>query len=250
MRPLRTIFSFGFFVAMQILSAQGNTYFTKAFKEFPTFQIGGIGGLDMCFRTLENKKGEPSIDELIEYENQTQMPKFGYHAGVGFCINVSKHFGMETGVIYSNRGYETKLQQFFYVGPTISESDPTHGRSIYNYNYIDVPLKANFFAGKGKVRFYGSIGVSTNILVAQNETFVRKYADGRTTYEVFKSDLPLQNVVFTGLVAAGVDIKFSPKLNLRVSPNFSHNIGRFIDRPVSGYLWTAGISADFYFGWN
>lgn len=248
MRPLKTILSFGFFVAMQTLSAQGNTYFTKSIKDFPTFQIGGIGGIDMCYRTLENKRNEASIDELIQYENQTQTVKFGYHAGIGFCINVSKHFGMETGIIYSNRGYETKLQEFIYA--QYDPSMPTHGRSIYNYNYIDIPLKANFFAGKGKVRFYASVGVSTNVLVAQNETFVRKYEDGRKTYEVYKSDLPLQNVVFTGLVAAGIDIKFSQQLNLRVSPNFSHNIGRFIDRPVSGYLWTTGISADFYFGWN
>jgi len=249
MKYSRILFSVGFLISMQTLFAQGNTYFTKGLKEFSTFQVGGIGGLDMCFRTLENKKGESSVDELINYENETQMPKFGYHAGIGFCINVSKHFGMETGIIYSNRGYETKLQEFIY--PQQHEPGlPTHGRSIYNYNYIDVPLKANFFAGNGKVRFYGSIGVSTNILVAQNETFVRKYADGSTTYEVFKSDLPLQNVVFTGMVAAGIDIKFTQQLNLRLAPNFSHNIGRFIDRPVSGYLWTAGVSADFYFGWN
>ncbi len=248
MRYLRTLLVISFYYTIVFSYGQGNTYITKKMRDYPVFQIGGIGGIDMCFRTLENKKGDPSIDELIKYENENQTLKFGYHAGLGFCINISKHFGMETGVIYSNRGYETVMQEFIYVqyDPTM----PTHGRSIYNYNYIDIPLKANFFVGKGKVRFYSSFGISTNVLVAQNETFVRKYEDGRKTYEVFKSDLPLQNVVFSGMVAAGIDVKFSQQLNLRIAPNFGHNIGRFIDRPVSGYLWTAGLSADFYFGWN
>ena len=248
MKPIKVIFLFCFLYPLQYIWAQGNTNLTRDTKGFSSFQIGGIGSLDICYRTLENKRGDPSIDQLIKLENENHTVKFGYHAGIGFCINVSKHFGMETGVIYSNRGYETKLQEFIYVNP--DPAAPTHGRSIYNYNYIDVPLKANFFAGKGKVRFYSSVGLVTNILVAQNETFVRKYADGRTTYEVFQTSWPFERVVFSGMVAAGIDIKFSEKLNLRVSPNFSHNIGRFVDAPISGYLWNVGLSADFYFGWN
>jgi hypothetical protein len=248
MKPIGACFLLYLSCFIQGLVAQGNTNLTHDAKGFPTFQIGAIGSVDICYRTLENKRGEPSIDQLIELENANHTVKFGYHAGLGFCINVSKHFGMETGVIYANRGYETKLQEFIYAQP--DPTAPTHGRSIYNYNYIDVPIKANFFAGKGKVRFYGSVGIVTNVLVAQNETFVKKYADGRTTYEVFQTNWPFERVVFSGMVAAGIDVKFSDKLNLRISPNFSHNIGRFVDAPISGYLWSTGLSADFYFGWN
>ncbi len=227
--------------------SQGGTYITGPARNYNTFQIGGIGSLDMCYRTLENKQREQSIENLIELKNNSETFKFGYSAGIGFCMNVSQHFGMEVGVLYSNKGYETKLTDYIYAVP--EPGMPTQGRSIYNYNFIDVPLKANFFAGKGKVKFYTSFGIITNVLVNQNETFVKKYEDGRTEYDVFTTNYPYEKVVFSATLAAGIDCKFSKSLHLRISPHFSHTIGRFWNGPISGYLWNTGISADFYYGW-
>src|SRR5689334_8732270 len=113
----RTFLLFCLIFSVRVLVAQGNTNLTRDTKGFSSFQVGAIGSIDMCYRTLENKRGDPSIDQLIKFENDNNTIKFGYHAGIGFCINVSKHFGMETGVIYSNRGYETKLQEFIYPQP-------------------------------------------------------------------------------------------------------------------------------------
>jgi hypothetical protein len=227
--------------------AQGSTTITRIPKNYPTFQVGGIGSLDFCFRTLENKEGAVSLNELIVTRNNGEMPKFGYHAGIGFCINASEHFGMETGIMYSNQGYETKLMNYLY--PVPDPSLPTKGRSIYNYNFLDIPLKANFFIGKGKVRFFGSVGIIANILVAQNETFVKKYEDGRTEYEVFKTSDNFEKVVFAGTLSAGIDVKFNKHLNLRLGPHFGHHLGRFKEAAVSQYLWTAGFGAGFYYGW-
>lgn len=227
---------------------QGRTGITRIPKNYKTFQIGGIGSLDMCYRTYENKQREASIDNLIASRNEEEMMKFGYHAGIGFCMNASEHFGIEVGIIYSNRGYETKLVNYIY--PTTPEPGyPIQGRSIYNYNFIDIPIKANFFFGKGKVRFYGSIGYSANILVSQNETFVKKYQDGSTDREVFQTNNNFEKVIFSANVEAGIDVKFNKYLNLRLAPHFSHSIGRFQEGPISMYLWTAGFGASFYYGW-
>ena len=87
--------------------SQGNTSITQIPKNYKTFQVGGIGSLDMCFRNLENPRKEISIDNLIATKNSGETFKFGYHTGIGFCINVSQYFGMELGVVYSNMGYET-----------------------------------------------------------------------------------------------------------------------------------------------
>jgi len=226
---------------------QGKTTLTRIPKNYKTFQIGAIGSIDMCYRTYENKQREASIDNLITSRNEGEMMKFGYHAGLGLCINASENFGMEIGVVYSNRGYETKLMNYIYTVP--QPGAPIQGRSIYNYNFIDVPIKGNFFVGKGKVRFYGSIGVTTNVLISQNETFVKKYDDGRTEREVFQTNNNFEKVIFSASVAAGIDIKFNKYLNLRLAPNFSHSIGRFQEGPLSMYLWTAGFGANFYYGW-
>ena len=217
-------------------------------KNYSTFQVGGIGSLDICFRTLENKQRESSIDNIIASKNASETVKFGYHAGLSFGIQMTKNFGMEVGIIYSNRGYETKLTDYIYAVP--DPTLPTKGRSIYNYNFIDIPIKANFFAGKGKIRFYASVGIITNLLVAQNETFVKKYQDGRTEYDVFTTNYPLEKVVFSGTLAAGIDYKINKSMSLRLAPNFSHNFGRFANEPLSVYLWNVGFSANFYYGWD
>ena len=103
--------------------------------------------------------------------------------------------------------------------------------------------------GNGKIRFYGSVGLVTNILVAQNETFVKKYNDGRTEYESFPTNYSFDKVLFSGYLSAGIDWKINKYLNLRVAPNFTHNIGRFIDNTYAMYLWSTGFSTSFYYGW-
>lgn len=232
--------------AMTLLS-QGGTSVTRKPRNYTVFQAGGIGSVNMCYRTLENTRSEISVDNLITLRNSEETMKFGYHAGIGFCINASDHFGMETGILYANMGFETKLYDYIYVvyDPTL----PVKGRSIYNINYIQVPLKANFFVGPGKVRFYSSVGIQTNVLVNQNETLVKKYEDGRTEYEVFDSNYPIEKVNFSGMVEVGIDVKFNKFMHLRAAPNFNHSIGRVVDSPLSTYLWSAGFSAQFYYGW-
>lgn len=227
--------------------SQGNTSITRIPRNYKTFQVGLLGSLDMCFRTLENKEREASIDGLITTKNNEETLKFGYHTGIGFTINVTEHFGVELGIVYSNRGYETNMKDYIYPSP--NPSLPTQGRSIYNYNFIDVPFRFNFYAGKGKVRFYGSFGIITNVLVGQNETFVSKFADGRKEYTVYDTNSPFEKVVFSGTLSAGIDCKFNKFISLRISPNFTHTFGRFSDNPLSEYLWTAGFGASIYYGW-
>lgn len=229
------------------LVAQGGTNVTRKPRNYTVFQIGGIGSTNMCFRTLENTRSEMSVDQLIDLRNQGETMKFGYHAGIGFCINVSENFGVETGIQYANMGFETQLMDYIYV--SYDPSLPIKGRSIYNLNYIQIPLKGNIFVGKGKVKFYSSIGVQTNALVNQNETIVKKFEDGRTEYEVFDSNYPLEKVHFSGMIEAGIDVKFSKFLHLRAAPNFSHSIGRVVDAHLSTYLWSAGMGLQFYYGW-
>lgn len=247
MKPLKTILFICLLLNASFAYSQGGTHITRIPKKISTFQIGIIGSVDLCFRTLENKQRETSIDQLMSFRNQTETFKFGYHTGINLGVNISEHFGMEVGVIYANKGWETTLMNFIY--PVPDPTLPEKGRSIYNCNFIDVPLRANFYAGKGKVRFYGSFGIVTNILVSQNETFVKKFADGRTEYEVYDTNHPFEKVVFSGTVSAGIDIRFNKFLSLRAAPNFSHNIGRFVDDPMSDYLWTAGFGASVHYGW-
>lgn len=227
--------------------SQGGTSITRVPKNYNTFQLGIIGAVDLCYRSLENKQRETSVANQIDIKNSGETFKFGYHAGLTLGINVSNNFGMEIGVIYANRGYETKLTDYIYVQP--EPTMPTQGRSIYNYNFIDVPIRANFFAGKGKLKFYGSVGIITNVLVGQNETFVKKYADGRKEYDVFETNNTFEQVTFSGSVAAGIDYYFNKHVSLRLAPCFNHNLGRFSNTPLSVYLWNAGFSATIFYGW-
>lgn len=226
--------------------SQGNTNITRAFKEFHVFQIGVVASPNICYRTLENKERATSIDELIGMRNGSETIKWGYHVGLDFQLNVSKHFGMSLGVVYCNRGYETQLTDFIYPQP--DPSLPIKGRSIYNFNYIDIPLKANFLIGRRSVKFYASFGVITSALLFENQTLMRKFEDGHKEYESFPTNFNYQNVVFSGTVSAGLDIKTGKFMNLRFAPYFTHNIGRVIDEPLSTYLWTTGIQVGYYFG--
>jgi hypothetical protein len=207
--------------------------------------IGFSFSPDYSTRTLKNNDGSPSSDLVIKSRNDIEGAKFGYTTGLNVCFNFSQLVGFETGIQFSNKGYNTKSQDLIYFPP--SPSSPTKVKTIYAYQYIGIPLKAKFSFGKSKVRFISSIGFITNLLLSVKQTNNFEYSNGKTEKKTQSTTSGFKKVDISPIISVGIDYKLNNKIHLMAEPSFRYGVVKTKDAPVTENLWNAGLNVGFYY---
>ncbi len=202
------------------LHAQSNDHpqFNANFKRI---QIGVNVSTDICYRTLKNNDGTQSIDLVKQVQDRSQIARVGFTTGLNICYNHNRNFGVETGIQYSLKGYQTKTVDVMFAQP--QPGDPIKVKSIYNYHYFDIPVKANWIFGKKKVRFIASLGLTTNIFIKETATGVIVYPD-RTVRKTNPTTYAYNRVNITPTISAGIDYTINKRLNLRIEPTFRYGV--------------------------
>ena len=213
--------------------------------DFKRVQIGINVSPDICFRTLKNNDGSSTSDLVVKLNNENETIKVGYTTGLNVCFNIKKFVGIETCIQYSNKGYQTKFKDLIFGQP--DPSAPNKAKFIYNFHCIDIPVKANFTIGKKKVRFFTSVGVTTNIFIKETQTSVLVYSD-HTTRKTNPTSYDYKRVNISPTISVGIDYKINSRMNLRVEPTFRYGVLKIIDAPVTGYLYSGGLNISYYFG--
>jgi len=222
------------------------------------FQFGVNFSSDMCYRTLKNNNGSSSNDEIIKGRNSSEIPKFGYTTGLNFVYNLNKTIGFETGVQFSDKGYQIETTDLIYgdqidpitgvISPeSIDTKAPTMAKYINSDYYLEVPIKANFSFGNRKVRFITSAGIAVNFFIAETETAVYTYIDGSTKRKNSSSYFSYNIINLSPMVSLGIDWKITPKINLKAEPTIRYGVLKIIDSPVTGYLWNCGLNMGCYY---
>ena len=253
MKQLLTIVA----LLISLASCGQDTLKLNAPQEFKRFLIGINISPDYCYRTLESTTGSSISNSIIDWRNESEEFKIGYTAGLNFCYNISKNFGIESGVQYSNKGFALSASNFTYaemIDPRYGFTYPTNGtigpkkvKFIDNYHYLDVPVRAIFSFGEKRISFVASIGVTTNILINATQTNVFEYENGDTKRNTVDQPNDYNPINLTPTFSVGIDYKISKKINLRVEPMFRYGLLKIIDTPVTAYLWNGGLNITGYY---
>lgn len=236
----KTLYAFLFLFPIG-LSAQDSTL-----KTLKHWNIGYTVSPDYCYRIVKSD-GSVTMNNIVTFRNENEVPQFGITSGFNVGYFFTKHFTIETGINYSNRGYRTKYFSDFISPSGIPDPFiPTKINYIYNYNFIDIPLKINFVAGKKKLQFIASAGISTNFLLFLKETRIAEYSDGRKITSYPKPQTGFDFSDLTILLSAGTDINLTNKLNLRIEPTYRYSLGIKQTSPIKEHLWSAGLNFGLY----
>lgn len=214
-------------------------------SEFKKVQIGINISLDNTFRKLKNNGGSSTVDDIIKIRNENETYKTGYTTGLNVCFNIKNNVGLETGIQLSNKGYQTKKEDLNFG--QANPKEPNNIRFIYNYHYIDIPVKANFTIGKRKVRFHTSFGITTNIFIKETQKTVLVYSD-HTDKKTTQTNFNYNKVNITPTISVGIDYKINSRMNLRVEPTFRYGILKITNDPLTEYLYSGGLNISYYFG--
>ncbi len=196
---------------------------------------------DYCYRMLHPT---PEAHWIADYRDSIEIPKFGFTTGMLILYEPSNHFLFETGLYYSNKGEKTIIQT---LSPEQS-GDPAlltnQIRFIYSYNYIDIPMKINYFIIKGRTKIFISAGLSTNLYLYRRTKVIFEGSDVTNT-SVSWGELTRLNV--SVLIGGGADIRISQKLNFRVEPLYKQSIISIVDAPIKQYQYSFGVNFGLYF---
>ncbi len=195
-------------------------------------------------RTLKNNGDGSFADEVIKIRNKGETGKSGYSTGLNFCLAITKLFSFKTGIQYSNKGYQTKKHGLVYEQP--EPGAPISAKFVYNYHYIDIPMKVNVMVGKGKTRFISSAGFATNFLLNSNQKNVFEYSNGKTEIKRQSMSQEFKKVNISPTISLGAECKLKDKMYVRIEPTFSYGILKNIDTPITEHLWNAGLNFGLY----
>lgn len=226
----------------------------KEEKPLSKFSLGINFSPDINYRLVKSD-GSVIGNFLQKYYDTTEIVKFGYTLGLGFCYEINKHISFETGLQYSNKGFKTKpFEVLIFPQQNDTSYDPILYNlkslsSTYNFQYLDIPLKVNFIFGNKRVKFIGSSGFVLNFLVGLSKTSELKYLNGETKVTTAQDKTTyksIRKVNLSPMISAGIDCSLTKHLSLRLEPTFRFGIIKIYNSGVSSYLYNAGLNTSLY----
>jgi hypothetical protein len=187
----------------------------------------------ISYRTLSESRVTP-------LRNETEIYKYGNSFGATFGYRINRRIEIETGVNFTNHGYQTKEQILIP-----QESDPNlpdKVKSFDRFYYLGIPLKCGFRKDFTLISFVSSIGVIPNYLFHQ-----------KTEYKLTKNE-QVETITYdrigdynrfdlTAILSLGLAYKISHKMDLLIEPTFQHDLVSVMgDAPLEMYLWNLGLN--------
>ena len=192
---------------------------------------------DYNYRTIKSTDKVP--DPGFESWENKQIGKFGYTTGLFLLFKYSDKLELETGLQYSNKGYQSKqMDLFFETNPLLPAKATFH----YSYQYLGIPVKLNMLFGEGDVRFISGIGFTTNFLLNVQNRNNFEYSDGKKETTKSKGTDGFNKIDISPMISFGIDYKLTNAINLRAEPTFRYGIIKTKDSPIKENLWNAGVN--------
>ena len=227
--------------------------------EFHKFQVGLNFSPDIGYRVLKNNDGSSASNYVITSRDEREIVKPGFTSGLNVIYNFNTKFGIELGIQYSAKGYQTPKESGrygsmidprtgFYYSP--GGRVPTAFKLVWTDHYLDIPLKVNYLAGKRKIRFIASAGIVTNVFMKETVTAIVEYEDGSRDKNRRKTTDDYNRIDLSPMLSAGIDWQLGNRSNIRIEPTARYGVLKIINDPVTGYLWTAGLNISYYLGFK
>jgi hypothetical protein len=213
------------------------------------FYTGGFISPDLSYSTITRENtGMPAIKN---YQSNYDIPKFSVTVGLEGMYQINQHLALTLGVQYSGKGGKTTEIEY---GSSPVASDPVSMYYVYDYRYIDVPLRLDVYFTRGKVSPFITAGVSTNFFINQR-TNVFGIDENNGDVEFSSSSTSGFSAVTPQLqVGAGIDIALKHS-RIRIFPIYRFaltdtKLGEtyaYSTATVNGKLYSIGLGINCFF---
>ncbi|MCB0509433.1 MAG: outer membrane beta-barrel protein, partial [Bacteroidetes bacterium] len=180
-----------------------------------------------------------NLQNIVAARDNSELAKLGYTVGIRFVFALRKHFALETGILYADRGYRSNLGLVDQLGNSIGNADLKH-----HINYLEIPLKMNIaLLAKKRIHFFLSAGLSGNIFLFENIEYAFDYFSGQSEESTSRSNQNnLNRLNLTALGGLGIDIFLTKRFSVRAEPIFRYALISASDTPIKQYPYSFGAN--------
>jgi len=204
--------------------------------------IGFTFSPDYCYRIL---KSNPSEQYLVDEQNSSQIPKFGYSVGLNSIVKFNSRIAVEFGAQFADKGYQTKRIEVAQTEP--KKLTPNEMRVRWSIYFIDIPVKVNYFILYKDFKLFVSAGPSLNLFLYQKRIRFEYIPDKKTKYITTEG---FNKVGLTIMAGVGFEYSVLKKLNLRFEPTFRYSLTPLDDGDIKRYPYSIGACFGIYYRLN
>lgn len=235
-----------------------HSLFAQKENEKSRFSIGISYSPNYCFRTINNTDTSSIFQTIESIRNDDEKFKLGHSAGVSIGYNFSEHWALNTGVFYSDKGYETKKNELFFG----SQIDPRNGFSFDTSNlpthvifrehflYMDIPLSMQYKLRKEKFHFSISAGIIGNFFITDKRTTVFLYEDGSKSRDDYSITDVKSFFNLSPKISIGAEYFLNDKQSIRFEPSFQYGLIDIFDYAIQTWIWNAGVKITYFRHFN
>lgn len=220
-----------------------------AFRPGGRFYAGGFISPDLSYSDIPRTNSH--VPPIENYESNYDISKFSVTVGVEGMYQVNQHLSLTLGVQYSGKGGRTKEIEY----AAVTSTDPVSMYYVYDYRYIDVPLRLDVYLTRGKVSPFVTAGVSTNIFINQRTSVFGIDQNDEAMESSSSSTAGFSPVTPQLQVGAGIDIalrysriRIFPVYRLALTDTKLRETYLYSNETVNGKLYSFGLGINCFFG--
>lgn len=206
------------------------------------WQFGLNFSPDICYRQLINHSGDPMLNSFIAQRNEQETFRVTYTAGLGALYNINDKWGIETGLYFSDKGFQNTAVPI----TTSTQPDGTgdFAYSTFHYLYLEIPVKLNMnLPLNKKTALIGGIGIGNNLYLSNYSEMFLGNNGKYTTLGHNTDNSGLYNPYFiSGLISLGIARQFNEQLSMRIEPLYRAGISSIVDAPIHCRLNSVGLN--------
>lgn len=234
MKTLRLLHAF-LLLSSFSLTAQDtlkDTYEEIVYRPGGEFYAGGFISPDLSWSIIPRTNGGYPV--IKSYNPSYDLPKFSVTVGLEGMYQINRHLALTLGVQYSGKGGKT--DEILYESSGIA-GEPVSMYYVYDYRYIDIPLRLDVYLNRRKVSPFITAGISTNIFINQRTNVFAIDANDNALESSSSTGSGFAAVCPQLQAGAGLDIALN-RSRLRVFPVYRLSLG---DTPLSDtYAYSTG----------
>jgi len=226
-----------------LLLANVGIYCQNTEKTNGLVSLGFFFSPNYSYRHLEY---DDSMINIVEAREFYEKPAFGFNTGLRIFFNVTPWLEIESGSQLYQQTHKLKdVPIMFY------DSIMGYSTGKYEYNYICLPLKLNFYYKNKKFYIGASIGCMLDFYINARLKSRVEYNDG--VKEIIISDINYLDPYKTafnvmGSVFTGYD--FNNKWSIRLEPIFRYSLTPIEDAPIQQYNYSLGGQLGIIYNFN
>lgn len=193
---------------------------------------------DFSYRQL---KYSASDRWASDRRNDREQPRLGHTAGISMRWRWTERLTVESGVLYSDKGYRTGKEPLQWTSP--DPSYPVSTRIVFRYETLDIPLKLHYYFTTGRWKYYASAGVIMSNVMGSKAVLYSYFRDGSSSKQTDKRNLGYADAYFSGVVGAGVQYTLAGKWAVYAEPQYRQAFtSLLIDDRAKEYLYSVGLN--------